>query len=834
MAPTAGTALDSYWGSDGSQHVNFVGQDGHVHEYYIEPGSGWKDNDLTLAASGTMPAPGTALDGYWQADSSQHVNFVGTDGHVHELYLAPGAAWEDNDLTAASGSGVVPASGSPLDGYFGSDTSQHINFIGTDGHVHELYANPGEGWRSNDLSAAAGGALPAPGTTLDGYWQADDSQHVNFVGQDGHVHELYLDPGAAWENNDLSVGGDDYEVALDIAVAGSAAPGARIVVYTAPNTGQGWVDALTTAIHDSANAPSVLSISWAGDEASWGDSLGSISSVLADAASLGVTVFVSSGDGGSEQPASVLYPASDPSVTGCGGTTIQDVSGASFSQVAWSGSGGGISNVFDLPAWQDAAGVPVSINPQGHVGRGVPDIAGNGDPDSGYILIVSGQQTGPWGGTSAVAPLYAGLVALLNAQLGSPVGALNPSLYALSNPCVFDDVTTGSNTGYNAGVGWDAVTGLGSVNGEALAYALMGDVGPSGSIALRTQTSSMQLDAAVVDGTGALQVSWVTGAGAWSGPTEVQGPGFAPPQARVALGYQVSDNQLDAVVVDDTGALSVCWVDGEGSWAGPLRVSPGGYAPPGAGVALASQVSMGQLDAVLVDNTGTLSVFWVDGDGNWSGPLAISQPGFAPAGANVALAHQVTAGQLDAVLVDNTGTLSVFWVDGGGTWSGPLAISQPGFAPPGASVALHYQVSLSQLDAVVVDNTGTLSVFWVAGDGQWNGPLQISASDFAPPGAGLAMEHQINWNQLDVVVVDNTGALSVFWVLGDGSWAGPLGISPPGYTTPGTSVALAHQVSREQLNAVVPDSSGTLSVFYVDGAGAWEGPIALPVATAMA
>ena len=780
-----------------------------------------------------MPAAGTALDSYWQADGGQHVNFVGTDGHVHELYIHSGATWEDNDLTAAAGSGVIVAAGSPLDGYFGSDTSQHINFIGTDGHVHELYANPGEGWRDNDLSVAAGGALPASGTTLDGYWQADDSQHVNFIGTDGHIHELYLDPGSPWQNNDLTLNNDQVENALDIAVAGSTAPGARIVVYIAPNNEQGWVDALSTAIHDTANAPSVISISWGGDEDDWGAISGSFGTVLADAAALGVTVFSSSGDGGSEQPASVAYPASDPMVTGCGGTTVRDVSGWSFTQNAWSGSGGGISNMFDLPSWQDGAGVPASINPQGHVGRGVPDIAGNADPNSGYALFIGGAGFGAVGGTSAVAPLYAGLVALLNAQLGAPVGYLNPTLYGLSNPCVFDDVTTGSNTGYAAGTGWDAVTGLGSVNGEALAYALVGDIGPSGSIALRTQSSSMQLDAAAVDGTGALQVSWVTGTGTWSGPTAVQGPGFAPAQAKVALGYQASDNQLDAVVVDSTGAVSVCWVDGEGSWAGPLQVSAAGYAPPGAAMALASQVSMGQLDAVLVDSTGTLSVFSVDGGGNWNGPLAISQPGYAPAGGAVALAHQVTAGQLDAVLVDSTGTLSVFSVDGGGNWNGPLAVSQPGFAPPGASVALHYQVSLSQLDAVVVDNTGTLSAFWVDGDGGWNGPLQISAPDFAPPGAGLAMEHQVNWQQLDVVVVDNTGALSVFWVVGDGSWAGPLAISPPGYTTPGTGVALAHQVSREQLNAVVPDNTGALSVFYVEGAGTWEGPVAVPILAAM-
>jgi hypothetical protein len=99
VAPAAGSALDGYWGSDGSQHVNFVGSDGDVHELYIGPGRSWVDNDLTAVAGAVAPAAGSALDGYWGSDGSQHVNFVGSDGDVHELYIAPGGGWVANDLT---------------------------------------------------------------------------------------------------------------------------------------------------------------------------------------------------------------------------------------------------------------------------------------------------------------------------------------------------------------------------------------------------------------------------------------------------------------------------------------------------------------------------------------------------------------------------------------------------------------------------------------------------------------------------------------------------------------------------------------------------------------
>ncbi len=271
-------------------------------------------------------------------------------------------------------------------------------------------------------------------------------------------------------------GNASLETALDIAVAGSVAQGAKLVVYFAPGNEQGWIDSITTAIHDTANKPSVISVSWGGAESYWNsiNAIPAMTAAYAEAAALGVTIFFASGDSGAQSPPDVMYPASDPNVTGCGGTTISNVSGNAFAQSAWSGSGGGVSSVFAKPSWQSWANIPPSKNPAGHVGRGVPDIAGNADNASGYVLAFNGGTTNPVGGTSAVAPLYAGLVALLNAGLGEPVGYLNNNLYTAEGPYAFDDVTTGNNNGYNAGPGWDAVTGLGSINGTALQTALLG------------------------------------------------------------------------------------------------------------------------------------------------------------------------------------------------------------------------------------------------------------------------------------------------------------------------------------------------------------------------
>jgi hypothetical protein len=212
----SGIVLDSYWGSDSSQHVFFVGVDLHVHELYIAPDTvGWVDHDLTKLAGAVAPVFGVpaTLHGYWGSDSSQHVNFIGTDSHLHELYIAPDTAgWVDHDLTKLAAA-VPPQMGTEtpaiepgLDGYWGSDNSQHVNFVGVDGHLHELYIAPGApGWMDNDLTKLAAAVPPQMGTPLDGYWGSDNSQHVNFIGTDGDVHELYIAPGAAgWVDNNLT------------------------------------------------------------------------------------------------------------------------------------------------------------------------------------------------------------------------------------------------------------------------------------------------------------------------------------------------------------------------------------------------------------------------------------------------------------------------------------------------------------------------------------------------------------------------------------------------------------------------------------------------------
>jgi len=311
-----------------------------------------------------------------------------------------------------------------------------------------------------------------------GYKPADLQKYFSSLGvKEPTVVSVSVDKG---QNKPTNANSADGEVLLDIEVAGGIAPGARIVVYFAPNTTAGFQDALTTAVHDSTNKPSVISISWGGAESTWtSQAMTAFDSAAQDAALLGVTICAASGDDGSSDGETdganhVDFPASSPNILGCGGTDLQSSGSSISSETVWNdgsqggATGGGYSAQFPLPSWQSGAGV----KPPSGGGRGVPDVSGDADPNSGYQVLVDGQSL-VIGGTSAVAPLWSGLIALLNQKLGKPVGFLQPVLYGIpASAGAFHDITQGSNGAFSAGPGWDACTGLGSPSGAKLLAAL--------------------------------------------------------------------------------------------------------------------------------------------------------------------------------------------------------------------------------------------------------------------------------------------------------------------------------------------------------------------------
>ncbi|HEY0161061.1 MAG TPA: S53 family peptidase, partial [Edaphobacter sp.] len=301
-----------------------------------------------------------------------------------------------------------------------------------------------------------------------GFRQADITAYFKSIGVPApKVTAISVSGG---KNSPGDANGADGEVMLDIEVAAAVAPGARVVVYFAPNTDQGFVDAIATAVHDTTNKPSVVSISWGAAESSWTtQAMNALDAACQSAAALGITITVAAGDNGSTDGVSdnknhVDFPASSPHVLACGGTNLQSSNGTISSETVWNdqnggATGGGVSNAFALPSWQSGANVPKPMVSAG--GRGVPDVAGDADPETGYIVRVDGQSL-VIGGTSAVAPLWAGLIALANQQNGAPAGFINTIIYSAKAKSSFRDITQGNNGAFKAGSGWDACTGLGS------------------------------------------------------------------------------------------------------------------------------------------------------------------------------------------------------------------------------------------------------------------------------------------------------------------------------------------------------------------------------------
>jgi kumamolisin len=457
---------------------------------------------------GAAPADLQAVVDYAQSEGltvigtdvgTRAVTLSGTLAQTQKAFDAQVGVFQEGTRTfrARTGQLTIPASlADVIEGIFGFDQRKQA-------HTH--YRRRGEGGFST--RAAQAQTSYAPLTVS----QAYQYPAANGAGQTIGIVEL----GGGYSSTDLnnyfaglgvspaptvtavSVGtganaptgdpnGPDGEVLLDIEVAGSIASGANIVVYFGENTTQGFLNAITAAIHDATNNPTVISISWGSAESGYtSQALTAYDQAFQDAKALGVTVCIASGDDGStdgvsDGQAHVDFPASSPNVLGCGGTFLSYSNGAIQSETVWNegsgngASGGGVSENFPIPSYQTNANVPGSVN-TGFAGRGVPDVAGDADPASGYNVLIDGQNT-VIGGTSAVAPLWAALIAILNQALGHKLGFVNPMLYA--TPQSFHDITSGNNGAYSAGTGWDACTGLGSPIGSALLQALQASLSP--------------------------------------------------------------------------------------------------------------------------------------------------------------------------------------------------------------------------------------------------------------------------------------------------------------------------------------------------------------------
>jgi subtilase family serine protease len=371
--------------------------------------------------------------------------------------------------------------------------------------------NPSQktGFVKNNLEKRVSGRTPIPiQEPLHGFSILEIAEAYNFPDGDGEGQTIgIVELGGKYEQSDLEtffahyntpipeiqiIGtpsttpqNDNVEVTADIQVVGLLAPKAKFVIYYANSI----LEAMKAALADTENKLTVISISWAGSELGYSQQeIVELNNVFHEATLKGITVLGSSGDNGAlnnKSYANVNVPVNSPYVLACGGTQIYMQDDKIVSEVAWNestqqsqiGSGGGFSQRIAELGFQSASSKAyIQKFPQFEPyyregGRGIPDVAANAADASGYAIFFQGQ----WlkiGGTSLATPLWAGLIARMNQNLGYRLGFINPYLYQLIGSESFRQILEGNNNLFLAAEGWNPCTGLGTPNGKELMQAI--------------------------------------------------------------------------------------------------------------------------------------------------------------------------------------------------------------------------------------------------------------------------------------------------------------------------------------------------------------------------
>ncbi len=647
---------------------------------------------------------------------------------------------------------------------------------------------------------------------------------------------------------DASNGSPDGETTQDICIAASAAPGSAVAVYFTTYDQKGWVDAINRLNVPSAGDPhcSVMSNSFYvmnGDDAAVAAGVShnwvvAVSAAYQDSAIQGITHCIASGDTGaqsklSDHKAHVQYPVSDPGVLGCGGTTVGNISGTTFTEWVWNdtfappfsgvgATGGGVSAYFPLPAYQNNAHVPVSLF-NGKPGRGVPDVAANSSPNSGYYPIYVSGSPFPGNGTSASAPLNAGLIAVVNAAIGARVGFLNTTLYELGTSVTRNIVGPpgpANNsllgvTGYPANAGWNACCGWGVLNGNKLIAALKGSLGAPKPGVLGApfvgKDANLRLEVFVVGKDGSLWHNAETSpSGPWGGwSTVLPGTPLSSGPARVISN---ADGRLEVF-----GMAAGLWHVWQTTPNGPWNAGASLGAPAGTNI-------IGDV-GVARNKNGSVEVFGVCQDGQvhhiWQTP-----GGWSTWATLNAPAPGVSIGD-PRVVVNADGRLEVFlqakdqkiwhiWqLTPSGGWSPWASLGGPAVAISNGAPFVGVNAD-GRVETFATGSDGNIYHIWqLTPGGGWSAWALLVAH---PAGVQLFGLGAIANNQNGAFQISTIGSDGALWTIGQtapsNGWGGwvSLGGAPP-----------SKKLNGDQIPAFGLNSNGDLEAFVLGEDGAvWE------------
>ncbi|MGV4982831.1 S53 family peptidase [Streptomyces sp. NRAIS4] len=475
LTPRGGTALDTFVAKVSDPHSSSYGH--YLTKRQFAARFGRTDAEIKqledyLRAQGLTI--GKVHSGHLLVDAS------GTAAQLQKAFGTKLSTWKDAEtgrsFYANDTAPTLPASLATLvSDVAGLNNRVQLHHQATP-HTVSPHNGPGGGYTPAQLKGgySVSGTYTGSGQKIaliefDGFQQSNITTYDNHYGLGSPTPTVKKVDGGSG-----ALGDGQVEVELDIEVLHAIAPKANVTVFEGPNSDAGEVDTYQ-AIVDSGIP--TTSISWgAAESARTTSGINAVDAVFKAGAAQGLGFYAASGDDGSDDAGdggtSVDYPASDPYVTGVGGTKLTVTSSNAWSkEVAWSGGGGGKSSVFKIPSWQTAV-----QKSAGGGYRQVPDVSAHANPSPGVSIYSQGSWSSV-GGTSAAAPEWAAFAALYNQQAAAAgkagLGFANPALYTASGTG-FHDITSGSNGAYSAATGWDFTTGWGSYNATTLAAKLLG------------------------------------------------------------------------------------------------------------------------------------------------------------------------------------------------------------------------------------------------------------------------------------------------------------------------------------------------------------------------
>ena len=338
-----------------------------------------------------------------------------------------------------------------------------------------------------------------------------------------------------------------------------------------------------------------------------------------------------------------------------------------------------------------------------------------------------------------------------------------------------------------------------------------------------------RLELLSIDRHGTVKEAWKKHNGPWHEPVARTAQGFAQDGAPLAAVASQTRDQFEVFVVDANGAISVVWQVGDGLWPGHAELTPrGSFQPRFTGIAGIHYLPYDQMEVFAVDTRGVLQVVWKERNDPWKPPVALTSPGFAPSGASVAAVSYPVNNRLEAFAIGTNGAVRGIGKDHNKPWGSSIDLTGPGLGMPGASVAAVYYPPQEQLFVFFVDTGGALRGIWKEHDGSWNGPFILSFPGLAPPGAAVAAAHYAPYDQVEVFIVDGSGAVRVAFRTAAGNWHPPASLIPEEFAVAGASLAVSPYPLQNQFELFTTSRADVLHGIAKVRNG-WWGPCAFPI-----